>query len=286
MRLFTGSMILLLAAAVAEKTPAAEKSDLDTQLMLSTFKLANPGSTATAFILTRPGTTHSVVAADANKTQFILVTARHVFDQMRGDEATLHFRKQTADGRYAKSPMPLKVRQAGKNLWTKHPTADVAVMYVSPPADVRVPHLPTELLASDNELQKYEVHPGDTLRAIGFPHANEFEANEGGFAVVRSGCVASYPLLPTKTTRTFFFAFNSFEGDSGAAVYLAENNRFYGGKTQEGRVQLILGLVSEQQFLDEEIKMAYQTWKFRHRLGLGIVVHASAIKETIALLPP
>jgi hypothetical protein len=146
--------------------------------------------------------------------------------------------------------------------------------------------MPVELLASDNELQKYEVHPGDTIRGIGFPHANEFEANEGGFAVVRTGCVASYPLLPTKTTRTFFFAFNSFEGDSGAAVYLSENNRFYGGKTQEGRVQLILGLVSEQQFLDEEIKMAYQTWKFRHRLGLGIVVHATAIKETIALLPP
>lgn len=272
-------LALLLAVAFAAPTPAAETGDLGTQLMLATFKLANPDSTGTAFILTRPA------AGDAKKTQFILVTAAHVLDRMRGDEATLHFRKREADGRYVKLPLPLKIRQIGKPLWTKHPTADVAAMVVSLPAGVSVPEIPVGLLATDKELEQYEVHPGDAVRGIGFPHPNQFEASAGGFAVVRVGCIASYPLLPTATTKTFFCDLNVFEGDSGGAVYLSENHRYYGGKTSEGRVQLILGLVSGQQFLDEEFHMAYQTAKFRHRLGLGIVVHAAAIREALALLP-
>jgi hypothetical protein len=279
MQFFVRSLMLLIAAAVADKSLAAETSDLSTQLMLATFKVANPDSTGTAFILTRPA------AGDPKKTQFILVTAGHVLARMKGDEATLHFRKRGADGQFAKAPMPLKIRQDGKPVWTKHSTADVAAMYVSLPSDVPIPRIPVELLASDSDLEKYEMHPGDMLRGIGFPHPNQFEANEAGFPVVRLGCIASYPLLPTKSTKTFFFDFNTFEGDSGGPVYLSENNRFYGGKTQEGRVQLILGLVSGQQFLDVEFKLAYQTGKVRHRLGLGIVVHATAIQETIALLP-
>lgn len=279
MQSFIRFLMLLIAAAVAGETLAAETSDLNTQLMLATFKVATPDSTGTAFMLTRAAT------SDPKKTQFIAVTAGHVLARMKGDEATLHLRKREADGRYAKAPMPLKIRQGGKPTWTKHPTADLAVMYVSLPSDVSVPHISVELLASDSDLEKYEMHPGDMLRGIGFPHPNQFEANEAGFPVVRLGCIASYPLLPTKSTKTFFFDFNTFEGDSGGPVYLSENNRFYGGKTQEGRVQLILGLVSGQQFLDEEFKLAYQTGKFRHRLGLGIVVHATAIKEAITLLP-
>lgn len=31
--------------------------------------------------------------------------------------------------------------------------------------------------------------------------------------------------------------------------------------------------------------MVYQTGKFRHRMGLGVVVHATAIRETIDQLP-
>jgi hypothetical protein len=274
-----GSFVLLLAAAWAARLPAAEPGDLGTQLMLSTFKLANPGSTATVFILTRPA------AADPQKTQFILVTAGHVLDRILGDEATIHFRKPQPDGRYVRLPTPLRLRQAGKPLWTKHATADAAAMYVAPPAGAALPRLPLALLASDDDLRKYEIHPGDLVRGIGFPHPNQFDTGEGGFAVARMGCIAGYPLLPGNRARTFFVDFNTFEGDSGAAIYLSENQRFYGGKTQDGRVELILGLISEQQLLDEEIKMAYQTWKFRHRLGLAIVVHAAAIKETIALLP-
>ena len=50
-------------------------------------------------------------------------------------------------------------------------------------------------------------------------------------------------------------------------------------------MKLIMGLVSAQRFLDEEAKMVYGAAKFRHRLGLAVVIHASLIKETIDRLP-
>jgi hypothetical protein len=77
---------------------------------------------------------------------------------------------------------------------------------------------------------------------------------------------------------------NTFEGDSGAPVYLVDDHRLVAGKTEPGPVRLILGLMVGQHFLDEEFKMIYQTGKFRHRMGFGIAVHATAIKETIHLL--
>lgn len=272
-------LALFLVAILPCQPLSAQTSDLNTQLVLSTFKIANPKSTATVFFLSRPA------QDDPQKTEWILVTADHVFRLMEGDEATINFRKKGPDEEYTKVPLKIKIRQAGKALWTKHPSADVAVMVVTPPSDVSFPRLGVDLLATDVELKKYEIHPGDTIHSVGYPHANQLEANAAGFPIMRRGCIASFPLTPTKKTKTFLFDYNSFEGDSGGPVFLAENNRFYGGKTQEGRVQLILGLVSEQHWLNEEFKMVYQSGILRQRLGLGIVVHAAAIKETIDLLP-
>ena len=257
----------------------AHPGDLDTELMLATFKLSSPPVAATCFMLTRP------VPDSPAETQFILVTAEHALCQIKEDAATVTFRKRQSAGGYSKLPAKLQIRQNGKALWTRHPNADVAVMYVTPPSDAAIAHVPVDLLASDADLQRYEIHPGDTVKCIGFPHANQFQANEAGFGVVRTGCIASFPLLPTKNTKTFYFDFNTFEGDSGGPVYLSENNRFFGNQTHEGRTRLILGVAVAQQFLDEEFKTVYQTGKFRHQLGLGVVVHSTAIREAIDLLP-
>ncbi len=274
------SRFLLAALLCAAGNPLnAQTTDLDTQLMLATFRVVNPESSGTAFVLSRPD------PDEPTKPRFVLVTAEHVLRQMTGDEATVLYRRREADGGYTKSPARLKVRDGGKAIWTRHPTADVAVMEVSPPPEVFIPEVPAALLSSDADLSRYEVHPGDLIRCIGFPHPNQFQANESGFGVVRLGCIASYPLLPTRKNNTFLCDLNSFEGDSGSPVYLCGDNRTYGGKPQPGQVRLILGLVVGQHFLDEEFKMIYQSGKFRHRMGMGIVVHASVIEEAIGLLP-
>ncbi len=273
-------LTLPLLVAVIGLNSHAQSDDLDTQVVLNTFKIGNPKSSATVFIMSRPA------PDDEKKTQFFLVTALHVFSKMEGDEATLHLRKLVGKSgdEWVKAPTKIKVRQDGKDLWTKHPTADVAVMPFTPPADVPVRGLPLDLLATDEQLKLYEIHPGDTMKHVGYPHPNQFEANAAGFPIVRQGCIASYPLIPTAKNKTFICDFNTFEGNSGGPVYFTENNRYYGGQTQTGRVQLILGLLSLQHFLNDKFENPYESGVFKHRLGLGVIVQAPIVRETIELL--
>jgi Trypsin-like peptidase domain len=263
---------LLLAAPLSAKA-----DDLNTDLMKATFKLANDKSTATAFLLSRP------VPGNSEKPQFILVTAAHVFEQMAGNEATLILRRQESEGVYKKVPVNVTVRRGGKPLWTKHPSADVAVLVIVPPSGTEIPSLPVDLLATDDTLKKYALHPGDMLRCLGYPH--RVEANGAGFPILRSGPVATFPLTPTEVNKTFLLSVNTFEGDSGGPVYLAEASRAVEGRRQPEEVRLIVGLVTGMQFLDEEAKMIYGTMRVRHRLGLAIVVHATFIRETIKRMP-
>ena len=270
--------LLLLLLLVFSREVLAQPSDLDTQLMLTTVKVSDSDSTGTAFILSRPK------PGDPKATQFLLITAEHTLSRSKGNEVTVVFRKKSADGGHEKAPVKITVRQDGKVLWKKHPTADVGILPITPPPDALVPSVSVDLLASDEDLERHQIHPGDPVRCVGFPHPNQFEPNEAGFGVVRSGCIAGYPLRPTRKTKTLLLDLNTFEGDSGAPVYFVDDHRLVAGKTEPGPVRLILGLMVGQHFLDEEFKMIYQTGKFRHRMGFGIAVHATAIKETIDLL--
>jgi hypothetical protein len=275
-----GLLSLLFLVLFWAQTLQAQPGNLDTQLMLATVKVSDPESSGTAFVLSRP------MPKDPKTTQYLLITAEHTLSRTKGEEITVVFHKKKPDGLYEKAPAKVRLRQDGKVLWKKHPALDVGILAIAPPADALPPAVPVDLLASEADLQRYEIHPGDLVRCVGFPHPNQFEPSEAGFGVVRVGCIAGYPLLPTSVTKTFLLDMNTFEGDSGAPVYLVDDHRAVSGKTDSIRVRLILGLMIGQHFLDEEFKMIYQTGKFRHRMGFGIIVHATAIKETIDLVEP
>jgi V8-like Glu-specific endopeptidase len=248
---------------------AAEENDLSTQMMRATVMITHDTSTATGFVLT---------ANDSG--QFMLVTAAHVFEKTRGDQTMVVFRIKEAEGVYKKESVKLVIRKAGKPEWTKHATEDVAAIWIVPPKTADLAKLSPDLLASDESLKKHGVHPGELLSYLGFPHRNE--ANEAGFPILRSGPIATFPLVPTAKTKTFLLSANIFEGDSGGPVYLTRASRTGPDKEE---LRLILGLVTGQRFLDEEAKGIYGTSKVRHRLGLAIIVHASFIRETIDRLP-
>lgn len=250
----------------------ARAEDFDTAMMRSTVKLRHDKSTATGFVLrqARP--------ADRGGARSILITAKHVFEKTAGDETSLVYRVREAEGIFKKESVSLPIRKDGQTLWMQHASEDVAALVVSLPENADLAEISTDVLASDDQLRRQNIHPGQTVALLGYPHRTE--ANDAGFPILRTGAIASYPLVPSSVNRTFLLNANTFEGDSGGPIYLAGSSS--GTERETG---LILGLMHGQRFLDEEMVMIYGTSKVRHRLGLGIVVQAAFIRETIERLP-
>jgi hypothetical protein len=266
-------IIMLFSSVLAYSQEAPE---INTILMRSTFMLTGAGSTGTAFIVGKP------TKEAKDRAYFVLVTAAHVLNEMKGDNAVLVLRKRSGDS-FLKAPYPIQIRRGTTPLWVQHSTMDVAVMYVSLPPEIDIQLTPIGLLATDDTLKEFEIHPGDRLSCLGFPLAAE--ANDAGFPVLRSGQIASFPLVPMKSVKTFLFDFNVFEGNSGGPVYFVDSNRNYAGGTHIGKIQFLMGLVSEQKFAEEQVQSLRQSRKERYQLGLGVVIPAAFIKETIDRLP-
>jgi hypothetical protein len=255
---------------------AEERLELNTVLMESTFKLQGEGSRGTAFIIGRPS------KKEPEKAYYVLVTAAHVLDSIRGDTAQVALRKKKKDGTWEKVPYTIKIRHNDKPLWIRHDEVDVAAMYIGLPKNVDIPLLPIDFLVDDKNLEQFEIHPGDELMCLGYPLGAEGPA---GFSVLRSGKIASYPLLPTKQIKTFLYSFEIFEGNSGGPVYFVESGRTYKGSMHVVTIQFIAGLISKQYFATETIVSLREKKELKHALSLAVVVHASLIKETIEKLP-
>lgn len=256
--------------------PAETKAiELNTILMRSTFELVGNGSIGTAFILGRPST------KVPTKAYYVLVTAAHVLEQMNGDEAALLLRKQDKDV-YQKVLFKIQIREKGRPRWVKHPDADIAVMYVRLPDDIDIALLSTSFLATDEILTQFEIHPGDNLLCLGFP--NGLAANEGGFPILRSGRIASFPIFPASKVKAFLFDFNIFSGNSGGPVYFVDYLRYYNGTFNAVVIQFIIGLVTQQVY--ESNSQGLDTGsKAKESLRLAVVIPAPLIREAIDLLP-
>lgn len=250
--------------------------ELNTALMNSTFRIEGSGKTGTVFILGIPS------VKDSTKAFYVLVTANHVLNDIKTDEATLFIRVEK-NKKFIKLPYSIKIREKGKPLWIKHPETDVAAMLVALPDVINFTLLPVSFLANDSMLTEYEIHPGDELLCLGFPYGAE--ANDAGFPILRSGKIASYPIIPMKDIKSFLFDFQVFGGNSGGPVYFIDHNRNFKGKTHIGEVRFIMGLVSEEVVLEEQVNSLTEIYLKKHPLNLAKVIPAIFIKETIKLLP-
>jgi hypothetical protein len=273
-------LLILCFQAAAQKaatvTPTASKiPELNTLLMQSTFKVQGPKAGdrtkvafGTAFLMGR------VKKAKPSEAWYVVITAAHVFEDIEGDDAQLVLRKQLPDKSFTTYLHPLKLRDKGKNLYYKHPSADVAAVFAVLPKDLNITTLATDFLADDDKLEEFELHPGDFLNCLGFPL---YVDAQGGFPILRSGKISSYPLTPSSVYKTFEYEFPVFEGNSGGPVYFVDQNRIYNGQAHlGGPIQFIVGLVSQQigaKLFDNQ------------KIGLGVVVPAHFIIETLALLP-
>jgi S1-C subfamily serine protease len=251
--------------------------------MEATFRIEGGGEggtpvSATGFLMGRP------YQKDPTKGRYVLITAGHVLEDIRSDFITVYSRKEMGSDRWVKIPFRVVIRANGRPVYTKLSDADVAVIYVTLPDDVTPPLISTDNLADDELLKKFDVHPGDEVRCLGYPLG--LEANDAGFPVLRSGKIASYPLVPTDVNKTFLFDFKVFKGNSGGPVYFLDRNRSYQGSMHLGQtVHFIIGLVSGEELFSQRIPGVYSDEVRQLQLDIGIVVHASQIKKAIALLP-
>ena len=167
------------------------------------------------------------------------------------------------------------IRKDGHPLWTVSADSDVAVMYVGWPTAITAPSpLSMAFLPDDDALKKADAGPGIELKVLGYPLGNA--SNDAGFPVLRTGMIASYPLLPTSVTKSFLLDFRVFKGNSGGPVYYSKKEML-GSSFMCCAPQFVMGLVSEER----AFAGPYQ----EVQLSLGVIVHASAIKKAIESLP-
>jgi hypothetical protein len=242
--------------------------DLSLELIHATVQLEQPLGNGTRTVGT--GFLVSETAADGTP-RTVLVTANHVFAGMPGANARIGYRIENPDGSWSYSPQELKIRdKAGHELWTHHPSRDVATIAVQAPAEFAKAAVPLSYLASDDTFTKYDVGAGDEMMALGFPRG--LAANQAGFPILRSGRVASYPVAPAKIFPTFLLDFSVFPGNSGGPVFMSDQAHRRPGVAGGEDVEFVAGLLTQQVELNNE------------RLEIGIVVQAKYIRETLALM--
>jgi hypothetical protein len=205
--------------------------ELNTLLMHATFLIVGPTkkqnefSFGTVFVMGIP------FKNDPKAAHIVLVTAAHVFEGINGDKATLQLRRKNPDGTYATFGFEFPIRKDGNPLYVRHPTADVAAMFCDIPDEVPMTGLPPESLVTDKSLAEIEFHPGDEAYILGFP---AMISTEGGFPILRTGRIASYPLTPMSVVHQWAFDAHIFNGNSGGPVYFTSVNRFFNNQIHFG----------------------------------------------------
>jgi S1-C subfamily serine protease len=243
--------------------------DLALSLVHATVQLEQPlgdgtRTVGTGFLISDP--------TPDGRPRTVLVTANHVLEGMPGQIARIGYRIENPNGSWSYDPQPLRIRDsAGHELWTHHPSRDVAALTVTAPPEFAKAAIPEAYLAGDDTFTKYQVEAGDEMMALGFPRG--LAANQAGFPILRAGRVASYPVAPAKIFPTFLLDFSVFPGNSGGPVFMTDQDHRADANAAKPRdPEFIAGLLTQQVELNHE------------RLEIGIVTHAKFIRETLARL--
>ena len=281
--------LALLSVSFSLHAQEKEQIEINTALMMSTFKLQGTGRTppnstsmGTVFFLGKPS------KSDPKVAHYVLVTAAHVLDDIAGDDATIILRKNESQGIFTRFPYTFKIRNHGIDLYVRHPSTDVAAMYFIMPIKDPFVLLDVSVLSNDSVLAHYEVHPGDELFCLGYPLGAE--ANDIGFPILRGGKIASYPIVPTRLVKSILFDFAVFPGNSGGPVYFSYETRRFGGAMQmplPGNYMAgVVGLVTQLRFVSFPIPNgAFIPTMANVPIQLGVIVPAAFIEETFGMLP-
>ncbi|MBD3402447.1 hypothetical protein GF420_06105 [candidate division GN15 bacterium] len=192
-------------AAKTRSTPFSE------QVFEAVYRIVgDDGDVGTCFFVSCPSNTAG---------SSLLITARHVLDNIDSDTARVYLRKPTdTTDSYEIYSLPIAIRDGGEALYESHAdtTIDLAAIRVALPADFEVRVVSRMLLARAVDFVDLDITPGASVSYLGYPRG--YSSGEGDFALIRTGHIASHPV---DLERMFLVDGTVYEGNSGGLVYFA-----------------------------------------------------------------
>lgn len=222
---------------------------------------------------------------DPNIGHIYLVTAKHVADQLIGNEfaVRLNSKSAAADAIWVKGKPDAR--------WYVHPKdkiADVAVMPFGPPTNADIVAIPTTMFLTEEVIAKDTIGPGDEVFMTGlFTHLWGMFRNR---PIVRVGNLAMLPEYDkVQTAMGFMPAYlieaRSIGGLSGSPVFVTET---LGMKNEAGEILAgggpfyFMGLMHGHWDIPPEAKNDIPTdQEGAVNMGIAIVVPAITILEVL-----
>lgn len=235
-------------------------------ILSATCRISQRETSGTAFFVQRPPRDGQPTAGVA------LVTAAHVFEQMREPTCQLVLRQRLESGLYERREIEVPIEENGKRLWLRHPQFDCAALPITLPENVTMHVFTWDQLLDDEGPLVEQLTVGRPMYVACFPAKSE--ANAVGWPILRHGMVATYPLRPVQLAPTMYLDISGFGGDSGAAVVMT---------TPEGL--RIAGLVSGMIRQTDRVVSPFEERIMHTPLGLSIVIQSPWIRRTIEQLP-
>ena len=237
-------------------TPPGERLNANERMMWSTYPVATQKGMATGFVVARrdssvPGGIVPVV-----------VTSTHVISTMGKGPLYVGIRIPDEKGEAEVAVLQLQPTSQGRPFYVRHPHQDVCAFSLRiPPEAAGILRLPSALQQSKVKRNADLPRAGTEVFFLGYPEVAP--GTGGGFPVLRSGRVASYPTASMRNQRKFLVDADVYPGDSGAPVYI----------TRHGRRPELAGMIIQ--------RMGKEKGSFAH---LAIAVDASVIAETLQIL--
>lgn len=208
--------------------------------------------------------------------RIVLLTARHVIERIGGKDLQIGLHLHNPDGGWRREWRIEPIQEGERPLWARHPVYDVAVLPVAVPPETAALAIPVAWLADATTFERQDARPGDALATLGYPQG--LSADPRGFAILRVGRLASYPLTPA-SEGTFLLDFPVTSGDSGGPVFAARRT---------GRRPDVEGAQGPQP--DEYVAgmITQQIVPGGQPISLGLAVHALYLRQALQLLdaPP
>ena len=239
----------------------ASEEKVPLQAIQATVRIYTDGQSSTGFIVGIPG-------EQGEEDAHLLVTARHAFHQMQADFATVAFRAQTAEGVWQRREIKIQIRREGKPIWKQHREADVGFLQVDIPKNVSCQPLALGAIATADDFNCGRIHAGRNAWVACYPAKTE--SNPAGWSILRSGVIASHPLVPVESLDHFFVDYSHFGGDSGAAVVIDDDGE-----------ALVVGIVVAMQRQTDRIVSPFEEKIIHRPLGLAIVVPSTLLLDLI-----